>query len=335
MTPRRPSFAFKGSQRLFLVGPDIPERGFPEKRDFSWTKPGEVLGVGGWSCSNPECGCDRSFVGLKTRLATTIGMVVSRDASEVTAHYESAGRAWPGMEGVAAEERRAADQLVDMLTIRSFPVGTLVRIQWVESRLGSRRFILSEVKRMPKSPPPRRRNPDGFWTKGPRPNPSSAHDLVDIVSARTGEVLESRLFRYVAEQNAWLFRHDGNKVRIQKHRPAGKGPRVSRRTNPSHGLTPHYEPEVFPRARFYDDVEIPKGFIAQHYGNDAAPKWIHPGKRLVLWIDAKRKSDREMDGRRFVLGVTDQDFEADLEPILETDSLREVLWTISNHRPGV
>lgn len=179
-----------------------------------------------------------------------------------------------------------------------------------------------------------RSNPDGFWTKGPRVNPAGAHDLVDIVSARTGEVLESRLFRYVAEQNAWLFRHDGNKVRIQKHRPA-KGARVKRRTNPSHGLTPHYEPEVFPRSEFYDDVDIPKGFIAQHYGNDVAPKWIHPGKRLVLWIDAKSKRDRELEGRRYVLGVTDQDFEADLEPILETDSMREVLWTIANHRPGV
>lgn len=168
-----------------------------------------------------------------------------------------------------------------------------------------------------------------------RPNPGKAHDLVDIVSARTGEVLESRLFRYVAEQNAWLFRHDGNKVRIQKHKPAAKASRKPMRRNPSHGLTPHYEPEVFPRAKYYDDVEIPKGFIAQHYGNDAAPLWIHPGKRLSLWVDAKRPRDREVSGKRFVLGVTNADYEPDPEPILETNSMRELLWTIANHRPGL
>lgn len=68
----------------------------------------------------------------------------------------------------------------------------------------------------------------------PRKNPARAHDLVDIVSILNGTVLESRIFRYIAEQNAWLFRHDGNKVKIVPHRSV-KGARSGRsktRRNP-------------------------------------------------------------------------------------------------------
>lgn len=444
MSPPPKRFAFPNSKRLFLVGPDIPNKGFPEKRDFCWTKPGELLGAGGPSCSSPKCGCDRSFTGVDTRRATTIGIVVERDVSELTAHYESAGRAWPGMEGIADQERRDANALVDTLTIRRFPVGTLVRIQWQKGATGREYFSLSEVKRMPKSPPPgRRRNPDGFWTPGPRVNPGSLrwrpmvwhsfrggrgtangdiyasfvigrngqttvtfqiwastirgkfgpktkelrvivdaeglpnleysiqgktrdelkrraqqiaeisqkkgwldlgpttrvnparpHDLVDIVDARTGRVIESRISRYVASNNAWLFRHDGHKVKIVPHRPA-KGSKGSRRSNPSpERLRPVYDSRAFPGWRYYNDVAIPAGFIAQHYRNDVAPRWVHPGKRLVLWIDSVNPAEREHGGRRFTLARTNADFDDDEDPpIISTDSYLELTKALRKFMP--
>lgn len=51
----------------------------PAERDFCFTVEGELVTPVVFSCSNPECGCDRSFSGLSSSRATTTARVADID----------------------------------------------------------------------------------------------------------------------------------------------------------------------------------------------------------------------------------------------------------------
>ena len=45
--------------------------------DFCWTNDGEIVKFPVLECSNPRCGCDRSWVGIDSSKSTTTAKVVS------------------------------------------------------------------------------------------------------------------------------------------------------------------------------------------------------------------------------------------------------------------
>lgn len=76
----------------WIVAPTEEQKGKGEL-DFCWTHPGEILTLGGIKCSSgyptDACGCCRAFSGLKTRKATTIGVIADIPISlEATAKRE-------------------------------------------------------------------------------------------------------------------------------------------------------------------------------------------------------------------------------------------------------
>lgn len=100
-------------------------------RDFNWCNPAEIVGIHGMVCCHSEgCGCDRSFVGLKSYKATTRGQVceVTREvfAEALGLAYLSGAKGWSshslGLEFIKA--------LFDLSAwLEQYPVGTMLRVK--------------------------------------------------------------------------------------------------------------------------------------------------------------------------------------------------------------
>jgi hypothetical protein len=51
--------------------------------DFCWTDGNEIVKLPALECSNPDCGCDRSWVGTKSSKSTTTAKVVQSETTVV------------------------------------------------------------------------------------------------------------------------------------------------------------------------------------------------------------------------------------------------------------
>lgn len=61
---------------------------------------------------------------------------------------------------------------------------------------------------------------------------------------------------------------------------------------------------------FVLDVQIPEGFVDASWKNDVCPKWYNEAKNMMLYIEYKEPSSREVpEEPRFYLATVDQEQE--------------------------
>lgn len=101
---------------------------------FSWTNPGELVLVKGFVCASGErgrCGCERSFVGVDTRKATTAARVVDMDISQEELEYAVANseeKAFPGCFSKEQGLKHAKELVVEIREFaEAMPVGHVFR----------------------------------------------------------------------------------------------------------------------------------------------------------------------------------------------------------------
>jgi len=94
--------------------------------DWNWCEGGELVTIPEFICDNKNCGCDRSFTGLKSRKATTRAVVrqmrMSRGAF-IRAVERSAEKA-----GFTTSVRWMAGATLNRA--ERLETGTVVRVEW-------------------------------------------------------------------------------------------------------------------------------------------------------------------------------------------------------------
>lgn len=104
------------------------------KGDYSFTAEGELVYLESTSCRNPLCGCDRGFVGMASRRATTTAKVADRPGltpvllRQVLVDSLKAG-GWLDAMAAAGVAETGVDDLLKLLdsVVGSAPAETIVR----------------------------------------------------------------------------------------------------------------------------------------------------------------------------------------------------------------
>lgn len=120
-----------------LVGIDRQGQG---RRDFTYTTPGEPVTFGMVCCNAATCGCDRSFVGVFSRKATTHAVVADVEVDDMAVRAASL-KAWPGSEEIADGTVQQIKDLAD--AVAAYPVGMVFTV-----RHGARSSRLYEERRV-------------------------------------------------------------------------------------------------------------------------------------------------------------------------------------------
>ena len=98
------------------------------KKDFCWTQEGELLYLGMVCDSCNDCGCDRSFSGIKSMKATTVAEIVEMDGIEAANKYID-GMEKAGWTNLMDKETLLRDFKDLCLSIEQMEVGKLVRVK--------------------------------------------------------------------------------------------------------------------------------------------------------------------------------------------------------------
>jgi hypothetical protein len=151
---------FVGPMRI-LVAPTAEQQG-RGKLDFCRTRPGEILAVGGLKCTpaspRSRCGCRRSFNGIETGRATTVGVVAEGDEGAFAAIVEACLRMYRGEWASLAD--MVSGQTADLLEmIRTYEPGTRLRVRITHARAWRRPGQWKESLALAPVPPRRRGSP--------------------------------------------------------------------------------------------------------------------------------------------------------------------------------
>jgi hypothetical protein len=98
----------------------------PRAGDFCWGVEGEIA-IPGHACDTPDCGCDRSHIGLSSRAGSTTLRVADTDLTVDDVKAAVAGyREDAGWGALAADDLAAiVDDVIEVAA--GFPVGTVLR----------------------------------------------------------------------------------------------------------------------------------------------------------------------------------------------------------------
>lgn len=100
--------------------------------DYHWATDGELAYIPGVICDCPDCGCDRGFVGMTSRGASTTARVVERPGLtiDVLATELASSLAAGGWLGAPDSADPMVAELLDatLEMIHGFPVGTVLEL---------------------------------------------------------------------------------------------------------------------------------------------------------------------------------------------------------------
>jgi hypothetical protein len=114
--------------------------------DYAWTDEGEVVIFNPMVCDSTSgrCGCDRAFVGLRSRKSTTVAKVASRDFTDAEIDELVAGFVDDDGFLTAADVREMFDIAVEVAS--GYPDSTAsLRAQAVNDAMGTEWEIRAEV----------------------------------------------------------------------------------------------------------------------------------------------------------------------------------------------